>query len=130
MKKIDKVMNDLKEKGHLSIGNCDGSFLVNGLSSREDVISNNCPENFGLLDSDLCSSSYNCEECWNDEVEIEGEELTPSFKIICSQCGSEIIFEDEQLTEQTDIIAVSESFSGEIAIACRNEKCQNKVEIW
>lgn len=38
---------------------------------RELIISELCPYDFGLSDRDINSCGKDCNECWNEEMEVE-----------------------------------------------------------
>lgn len=69
MKKIDVVLGMLEENGEVEVYNLGKGVFVKGVKcTKESIIEDFCPENFGLKDCEHCSPHCDCEECWDEEM--------------------------------------------------------------
>ena len=75
MKKIDRVIADLKEHGSIPINKIgEGVFLHSGFCDEESIKRDFCPSHFGLEECVYCvECELACQDCWNEEINSEHE---------------------------------------------------------
>lgn len=74
MKKIDRVIADLKKHGSIPIYTLgEGVFLHSTFCYSESIVRDFCPSYFGMENSERCEAEDGCKRCWDEEIDTEYE---------------------------------------------------------